>query len=93
MKPYVSVKSLRQLILSAALVLCTGNSQARLTLLLNDTRVDSWRLDRDIDCWTTRTVPNVTLKKGDTVTIEGRADGDDWARVDFVEFIQTSELL
>ncbi|MGD8500781.1 MAG: hypothetical protein PVJ86_09050 [Phycisphaerales bacterium] len=33
------------------------------------------------------TVPSIALKKGDEIEIGGRGDGDDWARIDFVEFI------
>lgn len=63
-----------------------------MTLFVNDEKVDSWRLDQDIDCWTTRTIRNVGLKKGDGIRIEGRADGSDWARIDFLEFIPRPPL-
>ena len=61
--------------------------RGQMTLFVNSRQVDSWRLDQDIDCWTTRRTPNIALKKGDQIKIEGRGDGNDWARIDFVEFI------
>lgn len=63
------------------------DGRGQMTLFINSRKLDSWRLDKDIDCWTTRTVENIALKKEDVVKIEGKADGNDWARIDFVEFI------
>lgn len=59
----------------------------RLALFINDKLADSWKLDRQIECWTTRLIPNVLLNSGDQIRIEGRADGQDGALVDFVQFI------
>jgi hypothetical protein len=64
-----------------------------MTLFVNNKQIDSWRLDQDIDCWTTRTIANIALKNGDQIKIEGRADGNDWARIDFVEFIPRPPLV
>jgi hypothetical protein len=60
---------------------------ARLALFVGGKRLDSWKLDKQTECWSTRVVANVRLKKGDEIRIEGKADGKDGALVDFVEFI------
>ncbi len=60
---------------------------ARLALLVNGKQVDSWKLGKEIECWTTRLIHSVRLKQGDEIRIEGKADGGDGALVDFVQFI------
>jgi len=63
------------------------NGKAELKLFVNGKQVDSWLLNHEIDCWTTRTIKDVTLKAGDQIKIVGNADGEEWARVDFIEFV------
>ncbi len=61
--------------------------RAQLAVFIGQTQVDSWKLDKETECWTIRVIPNVRLKKGDEIRIEGKADGTDGALVDFVQFI------
>jgi hypothetical protein len=61
--------------------------QGRMTVFVGGRQVDSWRLDKDGDCWMFRTMKSVTLNKGDEIRIVGEADGPEWARIDWVEFI------
>ena len=61
--------------------------QGRMTLFVGGRQVDAWPLDKDCDCWTFRTVKGVALKEGDEIKIVGEADGTEWARLDWIEFI------
>ena len=61
---------------------------AVMKLLLNGAILDEWVLDMDTDCWLTRTIPGVKIKNGDEVMLVGKADGEDWARFDFIEFVK-----
>lgn len=63
------------------------DGQGSITLLVNGTRKASWKLDEDINCWRRKTISNIQLKKGDEIKIIGKADGIEYARVDFVEFV------
>jgi hypothetical protein len=61
-------------------------------LSVNDRTVDSWNLDRDFDCWNIRTIRQVNLRRGDEICLEGRADRDDWARLDHLEFVPVNRI-
>lgn len=72
------------------------DGKAILRLKVNDTLVDSWRLNQNLDPQgnvpteknrTRRTIGGVALTAGDTLTIEGQRDQSDWARVDFIQLI------
>lgn len=61
--------------------------QGTITLFVNDKRKASWNLNEDVDCWRRKTIKNIQLNKGDEIKIEGKADGVEYARVDFIEFV------
>jgi len=45
------------------------------------------KLDEDTDCWRWRRFDSVRVNKGDTITLVGKADRREKARLDYIEFI------
>lgn len=68
---------------------------AQLRVRQNGTTLDSWSLGQnlasslpDATTFTTRTVAtNLSVNQGDTFTIRGRANGFEYARVDYIELV------
>jgi hypothetical protein len=60
---------------------------AELSLRVAGKTVDSWKLDKDTECWQVRRIPNVSLTQGDEIQILAQPDGADAALVDFIEFV------
>jgi hypothetical protein len=48
----------------------------------------SFKMDEDCNCWRWRRFDNIAVNTGDRVTLTGKADQDDLARLDYVEFIK-----
>ena len=60
---------------------------SRLALLVNGSRQgDSWGASKNNDQWTTQTVPDVTVKSGDEITVAARGEGGRYAKLDYVQF-------
>lgn len=47
-----------------------------------------WKLNEDVDCWRRKMIPNMKIKNGEEIKLVGFSNGDDMARVDFIEFIR-----
>jgi alpha-glucuronidase len=65
---------------------------AGFTLLINHQPAATWRADGNLastrpdgDNSTRRTIPNIALKPGDIIRIEGIPDGPDPAALDYIE--------
>ena len=63
------------------------NGQGNLALSVAGKQKASWKLNEDVDCWRRKTIPNVNINTGDTIELTGTANGNETARVDFIEFI------
>lgn len=61
--------------------------QGNIALWVGGKKKASWKLDEDVDCWRRKTVSKVKIKKGDEIKIVGIANGDEKARIDFIEFV------
>ncbi|KJS44374.1 MAG: hypothetical protein VR70_01650, partial [Rhodospirillaceae bacterium BRH_c57] len=77
-----------------------GDGQAGLSLAVNGAAQASWTLDAVGMGWTpdsgngrTYALSGVSLNTGDTITLTGTRDGEEYARVDYVEFIPESAAL
>ncbi len=46
-----------------------------------------FKLDEDTDCWRRRIFENIQVNKGDDITLVGKADQKEQAKLDYVEFI------
>ena len=46
-----------------------------------------FRLDEDSDCWCRRIIEDLELGNGDLLMLEGKADGEEKAILEFIEFI------
>jgi len=62
------------------------NGHGTLALAVNGKQKASWILNEDVGCWRRKTIAGIKLKQGDEIMITGTADGDESARVDFIEF-------
>ena len=67
---------------------------SEITLEQNDSVLDNWRLDRDLPSSspnattaTTRTIAGVELTQGDRLSLTGRKNFFEGARIDYVEFV------
>ncbi len=74
-----------------------GDGQAGLSLAVNGVAQASWTLDASGVGWTpdsgngrTYTLSGIDLKTGDTIALTGTRDGEEYARVDYVEFVPAS---
>jgi hypothetical protein len=63
------------------------DGRSRVRLLVAGAERASFRLDEDCDCWRWRMFKGLRVKRGDTVTLIGEADGGERARLDYIEFI------
>ena len=48
----------------------------------------SFKMDEDCNCWRWRRFESIAINAGDRVALAGKADQDDLARLDFIEFIE-----
>jgi hypothetical protein len=60
-----------------------------LAFSVNGKQKSKWDLNEDVGCWRRKTISGVKLKKGDMITITGIANGQESARVDFIEFVNS----
>lgn len=71
-----------------------NDGQARLNVKVNGVSVDSWVLNQNLgsgdpiaQTFTQRDIGRILLQPGDTITIDGTRDRNEWARVDSMQFI------
>ncbi len=60
---------------------------SKVTLLINGKERASFSMDENVDCWRWRRFQNIKVNKGDIITLIGKADESEQARLDFIEFI------
>lgn len=80
----------------------TGNYDIRITyfdeekghstvkLFIEDKEKVSFKLDEDTDCWRWRLFKNININKGDKITLVAESDQGEKVRLDFVEYIRTT---
>lgn len=61
--------------------------QSKVKLSIAGQQRASFKMDEDCNCWRWRRFESIAINTGDQVTLTGKADRDDLARLDFVEFI------
>jgi alpha-glucuronidase len=75
------------------------DGKSKFKVFVGDKLIDQWTADNELPTPTTlpdahssirRTMRNVALKRGDTVRVQGGADGGEQAAVDYLEFVPTS---
>ncbi|MHC4677958.1 MAG: family 10 glycosylhydrolase [Planctomycetota bacterium] len=64
------------------------DGKSQVTLLIAGEEKASFTLDEDTDCWRWRTFENIQVNKGNEITLIGKADQKEQARLDFVEFLR-----
>ncbi|MEN8130314.1 MAG: carbohydrate-binding protein [Pseudomonadota bacterium] len=77
------------------------DGSAQLGLKVGGVNIDSWSLDQSLGSgdpltklpFTARTIGNVSIKRGDVVTLSGSRDNSEHARVDFVQFIHLASRM
>ena len=63
------------------------DGQAEVTLFIAGEEKAVFNLDEDTDCWRWRRFDNISVKRGDEIKLVGRANKDENAKLDFIEFI------
>ncbi|MGC2857260.1 GDSL-type esterase/lipase family protein [Novispirillum sp. DQ9] len=74
-----------------------GDGAAGLALAVNGQTVDGWTMNASGVGWTpdsgngrSHTITGVTLEHGDTLTLTGTRNGEEYARVDYIEVVPAS---
>jgi hypothetical protein len=62
--------------------------QGTLILFTGGKQKATWKLTEDVGCWRRKTIPAIKIKNGDEIKIVGVANGNELARVDYIEFIK-----
>ena len=62
--------------------------QGTLTMSVGGRQKTTWKLAEDVGCWRRKTIPNVRIKSGDEIKITGVANGNELARIDYIEFVR-----
>jgi hypothetical protein len=65
--------------------------QAEVNLFIAGEKKAVFRLDEDTDCWRWRRFNNIRVKRGDEIKLEGKADNNEKAKIDFIEFIPSNQ--
>lgn len=63
------------------------DGQSKVTLQIAGKERATFTLDEDVDCWRWRLFEHIKVNKGDKITLVGQADQNEYARLDFIEFI------
>ena len=63
------------------------DGQSRIILRIAGKETASFKLDEDTDCWRWRRFEGIQVNQGDTITLVGKADQTEQARLDYIEFI------
>lgn len=71
-----------------------NDGQAQLDVQVNNVSIDSWVLDQNFgsgdptpQTFTQRSLGRISLQPGDTITISGTRNNNEWVRVDSMQFI------
>jgi len=68
------------------------HGKSRITLLIAGQERAVFRLDEDTDCWRWRIFGNIQVNKGDDITLLGKADQKEQAKLDYIEFVRHPDL-
>jgi hypothetical protein len=64
------------------------DGKSQITLLIAGQERTLFRLDEDTDCWRWRIFENIQVNKGDEITLVGKADQKEQAKLDYIEFVR-----
>lgn len=64
-----------------------------IALLVGGKTKARWELSEDVGCWRRKTIAGITIKHGQEISIIGKANGKEMARVDFIEFVPQHKTL
>ncbi|MHC4496097.1 MAG: hypothetical protein ACYSYM_09775, partial [Planctomycetota bacterium] len=68
------------------------HGKSQITLLIAGKERAVFKLNEDTDCWRWRTFENIRVNKGDEITLVGKADQKEQARLDYIEFIRHADF-
>jgi hypothetical protein len=63
------------------------NGQGTITIFVANKQRATLKLSEDVGVWRNKTFSNIKIKNGDEIKIVGVANGNEGARVDYIEFI------
>ncbi len=64
------------------------DGQGTLILTVGGKQKAIWKLNEDVGCWRRKTFPDIRINNRDEIKITGSADGNEAARVDYIEYIK-----
>jgi hypothetical protein len=67
------------------------DGHSKVALLVAGKERANFELDEDTDCWRWRRFENIPVKRGDEITLVGKSDRQEKARLDYVEFIRCTD--
>jgi hypothetical protein len=67
------------------------NGHGSLALLINGKQKAKWQLSEEVSCWKRKRISGVKMKKGAKIELVGVADGEESARIDFIEFVPNEQ--
>ncbi len=67
------------------------DGKSQITLLVAGRKIAAFKLDEDTDCWRWRMFENIRVNKGDTITLVGKANRKEQARLDYIELIRNPD--
>jgi hypothetical protein len=68
------------------------DGKSQITLFIAGKERAVFKLDEDTDCWRWRMFENIRVNKGDEITLVGKADRKEQARLDYIEFIRLADF-
>jgi hypothetical protein len=66
------------------------HGKSQITLFIAGQEKVVFKLDEDTDCWRYRTFENIQVNKGDNITLVGKADQKEQAKLDYIEYVPHS---
>lgn len=63
------------------------NGESPVRIYVAGKKVISFNMDENTDCWRWRKFDGIKIKKGDKILLLGEADGEEKAKLDFIEYI------
>jgi Ca2+-binding RTX toxin-like protein len=69
----------------------SSNGQGEIKLEIGEQNIDQWTLNQDSNSMVTRTIQGVTLTNGEKIKLESEANGNEFIKIDYLDFISVND--